>query len=161
MKYILHFVLLFVIFSSVFSQSNSLKLDLKYEVTNNDFLFVADTTNHKMGKAEGNGSVIFSDGTQGIVKVYFIYDYMNGNGDFIEYYDITMNDGSQLTVQAKGQSIGASLGGKAPLFTGTANITGGSGKFEGVYGTGSVSGNRNESLMDGAKVKMSFTINTK
>ncbi|RPI17562.1 MAG: hypothetical protein EHM58_08810 [Ignavibacteriae bacterium] len=151
----------FLIPLSVFSQSKSLNFDLKYEVTSNDFLLVADTADHKMGKAEGIGSVIFNDGTQGTVKVYFIYDYVKGNGDFIEYYDITLSDGSLLTIQAKGQSIGASSDGTAPLFTGTVTITGGNGKYEGVYGTGSVSGNRNESLISGAKVKLSFNITTR
>ena len=161
MKLTLLLVLILAVVSPVLSQSNSLKFDIKYEVTSNDFLLVADTTDHKMGKAEGTGSVMFSDGTQGVCNVYFIYDYLDGNGDFIEYYDIKMNDGSLLTVQAKGQSIGASKDGTAPLFTGAVTITGGSGKYEGVFGSGSVSGNRHQELVDGAKVKMSFNISIK
>ncbi|HJY64983.1 MAG TPA: hypothetical protein VJ455_12570 [Ignavibacteria bacterium] len=158
MKLLYIFVLIIFISISVFSQTNTLKFDLKYEITTNDFITVNDTADHKIGRATGLGSVIFSDGTQGLVKVYFIYDYIKGNGDFTEYYDITLiGDTSKLTVQAKGESIGSSNG-YAPLFTGTVTISGGSGKFEGLYGEGSCSGNRNESLITGAVVKMSFTI---
>jgi hypothetical protein len=153
-------LLFFIIPLSVYAQSSTLKFDIKYEITNNDYVMVSDTNNHVVGKATGNGSIMFSDGTQGIVKVFFIYDYQFGNGDFTEYYDIETSDGSKLTVQAKGKSIGASNG-TAPLFTGIVQITGGSGKYEGVYGTGSVTGNRNEALNDGAKVKLSFNITTK
>ena len=158
------FIILVLIFGSIsfnaFAQQNSLKLDLKYEITKNDFITVNDTTNHVLGFAEGSGSVIFNDGKQGTVSVYFVYDYLFGNGDFTEYYDIIRNDdGSKLTLQAKGKSVGSSNG-YAPLFTGSVIITGGNGVYEGLYGEGSCTGNRNESLTDGAKVKMSFTIST-
>jgi hypothetical protein len=151
------FILLFPILS--FAQPNTLKFDIKYEIISNDCLTVEDTANHFIGKAAGTGAVIFADGSQGTVKVFFIYDYINGNGNFTEYYDITMlADTSKLTVQAKGHSVGSSQDGSSPLFTGAVTITGGSGKFEGIYGTGSVTGNRNKSLEYGAKVKMSFNI---
>jgi hypothetical protein len=159
MKFLLSFIIL--IQAIVFAQPNTLKFDLKYQITSNDYITVDDTTNHKMGKATGSGSVILSDGTQGVVKVYFVYDYINGNGDFTEYYDITLNgDGSKLTLQAKGKAVGSTEG-YAPLFTGTVTLTGGSGRFEGLYGEGSVSGNRNESLVKGAVVKMSFSISAR
>lgn len=161
MRFVKTAVILFVLLPlSVFSQSNTLKFDLKYEIISNDYLTINDTLNHKIGKAAGTGSVIFSDGTQGIVKVCFIYDYIGGNGDFTEYYDIKLTDGSELTVQAKGQSLGSKTD-YAPIFTGKVTITGGSGIFEGKYGDGTCTGNRNESLTEGAKVKLSFTINIK
>jgi hypothetical protein len=133
---------------------------MKYGITSNNYISVNDTNDHRIGKATGEGSVLFSDGTNAKVSVYFIYDYLKGNGDFTEYYDINLNDGSSLTVQAKGQSVGSSNG-IAPLFTGNVTITGGSGKFEGVYGEGTMTGNRNEALIDGATVKLSFTIYVK
>jgi hypothetical protein len=161
MGYLKAALILFVLIPlSVYSQSNTLKFDLKYEIISNDYFTVNDTLNHKIGKAAGTGSVIFSDGTQGIMKVCFIYDYTGGNGDFTEYYNITLTDGSELTVQAKGQSLGSKTD-YSPIFTGKVTITGGSGIYEGRNGDGTVTGNRNESLTEGAIVKLSFTINTK
>jgi hypothetical protein len=133
---------------------------MKYGITNNDYILVNDTNDHRIGKASGEGSVLFGDGVNAKVKVYFVYDYVRGNGNFTEYYDISFIDGSTLTVQAVGQAVGSSNG-IAPLFTGSVSITGGSGKYEGVYGEGSMTGNRNEALNDGATVKLSFTINLK
>ena len=76
------FLLFFLIGSAsgLFSQTKDLKFDMKYQITSNDFLVVNDTLNHKIGKAEGSGSAAFSDESGASVKVFFIYDYTNGNG---------------------------------------------------------------------------------
>ena len=143
-----------------FSQSRTLKFEMKYGITSNDYILVNDTNDHRIGKASGEGTVLFNDGTNAKVKVYFVYDYIKGNGNFTEYYDISFSDGSTLTVQAVGQSVGSSDG-LTPLFTGNVSITGGNGKYEGIHGEGTMTGNRNEALNDGATVKLSFTINLK
>ncbi len=156
------FLLFFLIglISGLFSQTKDLKFDMKYQITSNDFLVVNDTLNHKMGKAEGSGSAAFSDGSDAIVKVYFIYDYKNGNGDFIEYYNLTFKDGSSLIVKAKGRSLG-STDESMPLFTADVSVTGGTGVYEGARGTGSMSGNRKNILESGSTVKLSFLIQLK
>jgi hypothetical protein len=142
------------------SQPKDLKFDMKYQITSNDFLVVNDTLNHKIGKAEGSGSAAFSDESDASVKVYFIYDYTNGNGDFIEYYNLTFKDGSTLTVKAKGRSLG-STDESMPLFQADVSVTGGTGIYEGAKGTGSMSGNRKNILESGSTVKLSFLIRLK
>jgi hypothetical protein len=140
-----------------FSQPKDLKFDMKYQIISNDFLVINDSLNHKIGKAAGIGSAAFKDGSNAEVKIFFVYDYVNGNGDFIEYYLLTFPDKSTLTIQAKGRSFGSSDE-SMPLFTAQVNVTGGSGVYEHFKGTGGMSGNRKNILDSGSIVKLSFDI---
>ncbi|MGA2669172.1 MAG: hypothetical protein ABSF32_09690 [Ignavibacteria bacterium] len=130
---------------------------MKYQIISNDFLIINDTLNHKIGKAAGTGSAAFKDGSNADVRIFFIYDYVNGNGDFIEYYLLTFPDKSTLTIQAKGRSFGSSDE-SMPLFTAQVNVTGGSGVYAQFKGTGGMSGNRKNILDSGSIVKLSFDI---
>ena len=145
---------------SVYSQGKELRLEMKYQINNNDFTIINDSSDHKIGKATGNGSALIKDGGSAEVKVYFIYDYVKGNGDFIEYYNMTFQDGSTLTIRAKGRSFG-STDESMPLFNAQVQITGGTGTYANVSGSGSFSGNRKDALENGAVVKLSFNIATK
>jgi len=146
--------------NNLFSQGKELKFDMKYQINNNDFTIVNDSSDHKIGKATGNGSVLLKDGSSAEVKVYFIYDYVKGNGDFIEYYYMTFTDGSTLTIRAKGRSFG-STDESMPLFNAQVQITGGTGTYANTNGSGSFSGNRKDALENGAIVKLSFNISLK
>jgi len=139
------------------AQTKDLKFEMKYQIYSNDYLIVTDTINHKVGKAAGTGSVLFDDGSTALVKVFFIYDYINGNGDFIEYYCLTFPDSSTLTLQAKGKSFGSSDE-SMPLFTAQVNVTGCSGIYAGYKGSGNFTGNRRNVLENGSIVKLSFDI---
>jgi hypothetical protein len=157
-------ILLFIIFLFFVhlshAQQKDIKFDMKYQIISNDYLLINDTLNHKIGKAAGVGSAVTKDGASADVKVYFIYDYKNGNGDFTEYYCLTFRDSSTLTLQAKGRSIG-STDESQPLFTAVVTITGGTGVYTGVQGSGSLTGNRKSIIEPGAIVKLSFSISTK
>jgi hypothetical protein len=156
--FLLVFIGSFINLSS--AQQKEIKFDMKYQIISNDYLVINDMTNHKIGKAAGVGSALMKDGSSAEVKVYFIYDYQNGNGDFTEYYCLTFPDNSTFTLQAKGKSIG-STDESQPLFTAVVTVTGGSGTYKDVQGTGSMTGNRRSTLEPGATVKLSFTINKK
>lgn len=145
---------------SIYSQGKELKFDMKYQINNNDFTIINDSSDHKIGKATGNGSAMIKDGGSSEVKVYFIYDYIKGNGDFIEYYYMTFQDGSTLTIRAKGRSFG-STDESMLLFNAQVQITGGTGTYANISGSGSFSGNRKDALENGAIVKLSFNITTK
>jgi len=140
-----------------FSQTKELKFDMKYQIISNDFLIINDSLNHKIGKAAGTGSALFKDGTNAEVRIFFIYDYVKGNGDFIEYYLLTFPDESTLTIQAKGRSFG-STDESMPLFTAQVIIAGGTGAYANFKGTGGMSGNRKNILESGSIVKLSFDI---
>lgn len=153
------FIILILAFSTdLFPQTKEIKFDMKYQIISNDFLVVNDTLNHRIGKAAGFGSAALKDGSSAEVKVFFIYDYINGNGDFIEYYELTFKDGSALTVKAKGRSLGSSTDGSMPLFQADVTVTGGTGVYAGAKGTGLMSGNRQNILKIGSVVKLSFVV---
>jgi hypothetical protein len=159
-KFFILFSLFTILWIDVQAQSRELKFDMKYQIISNDFLIINDSTNHKIGKAAGTGSALLKDGTSAEARIYFIYDYVNGNGDFIEYYYLTFQDGSTLTVRAKGRSFG-STDESMPLFNADVNITGGTGVYANKSGSGSFSGNRKNILENGAIVKLSFNISLK
>lgn len=156
------FVLFFlnILIISCLSQNKELRFDMKYQINNNDFTIINDSSEHKIGKATGSGSAMIKDGGSAEVKVYFIYDYVKGNGDFIEYYYMTFQEGSTLTIRAKGRSFG-STDESMPLFNAQVQITGGTGTYANVTGSGSFSGNRKDALENDAIVKLSFNITTK
>jgi hypothetical protein len=153
-------VLLTFVFNYLSAQPRTLKFDMKYQVQKNDVVIVNDSTHHRMGLATGTGNALFADGTNAGVRVFFIYDYTSGNGNFTEYDVLTFADSSTITVQAVGQSMG-SVRGKDPLFSAVVSVIGGTGVYDGVTGDGSMTGNRQEALKDGVTVKLSFTVNLK
>lgn len=159
-NYIFLFVIVLFFVHLSQAQQKGIKFDMKYQIISNDYLIINDTLNHKIGKAAGVGSAAFKDGATAEVKVYFIYDYNNGNGDFTEYYCLTFRDSSTLTLQAKGRSLG-STDESQPLFTAVVIITGATGVYSGVQGSGSMTGNRKSMIEPGAIVKLSFNISTK
>ena len=133
---------------------------MRYQIFSNDYLMINDTLNHKIGKAAGTGSAQFNDGANAAVKVFFIYDYINGNGDFTEYYILTFQDNSTLTIKAQGKSLG-STDESMPLFSAQVVVTGGTGTYAGYQGSGSFTGSRKEFLENGSMVKLSFSISGK
>ena len=159
-KYLGFLLLVLFVSLSIHSQGKEVKFDMKYQINNNDFTIINDSSDHKIGKATGDGSLLLKDGTSAEVKVYFIYDYVKGNGDFIEYYYMTFPDGSTLTIRAKGRSFG-STDESMPLFNAQVQITGGTGTWANINGSGSFSGNRKDALENGAIVKLSFNISLK
>ena len=147
--------LLIVSFCS--AQQKNLKLDMKYQILSNNFQVVNDSLDHKLGVATGSGSAMLKDGSNADVKVFFIYDYFAGDGNFTEYYVVTLTDGSKISIKAEGKSIG-SLNGKDPLFSAKVTVYGGTGIYDSAHGYGTMTGNRREELISGTIVKLSFDI---
>ncbi len=147
-------------FNYLSAQPRTLKFDMKYQVQKNDMVIVNDSTHHRMGLATGTGNALLADGTNAGVRVFFIYDYISGNGNFTEYDVLTFPDSSTITVQSVGQSMG-SFRGKDPLFSAVVTVIAGTGVYDGLTGDGSMTGNRQEALKDGVVVKLSFTVNLK
>jgi hypothetical protein len=167
LKYILTFFL-FLFVSSSYSQQNnypqqnnnyqvlSLKFSLKYQITQSSFIEIPDIPNHRLGTAIGTGVALFNDSLSVPVKSYFIYDYVDGNGTFTDYYVFTFNNGSSFTVQAQGVAQGSGPNGGNPLFQANTYVTAGTGDFVNFKAVGTMSGNRNSMVENSALVKLSF-----
>lgn len=160
LKYILT-LFLFVFISNTYSQQyyfqrTNLKFSVKYQITQSSYIDVPDTVNHRLGTAIGTGVALFGDSLSVPVKSYFIYDYIDGNGSFTDYYVFTFPDGSSFTVQAQGVAQGSGPNGGNPLFQANTSVTSGTGEFLNFRAVGTMSGNRNSMVENSALVKLSF-----
>lgn len=151
--------IIFLILNSclLYPQDNTMRFDLKYEVKTNVFEVIPDVPNHKIGLASGTGSAMLKDGQSALVSSVFNYDYINGSGEFDEYYTLTFQDGSSLIIEAQGKSTDLAVEG-SPIFNATVEITGGTGIYSGIKGSGKFTGTRNEVLETGAMIKLSFEL---
>jgi hypothetical protein len=162
-------ILLFVLLTAVNSYSQQtpmpitltplnigLKFSLKYQITQNSFIEVPDTVNHRLGTATGTGVALFNDSISVPFKSYFTYDYYNGNGNFVDYYYFMFPNGSSFTVQAYGIAQGAAADGSSPLFQAKTAVTYGIGDFQNFYAEGVMSGNRNYMVESNSTVRLSF-----
>lgn len=162
-------LLLFVLLSAVNSYSQitpipvtltplniNLKFSLKYQITQNSFIEVPDTVNHRLGTAMGTGVALFNDSISIPFKSYFTYDYYNGNGNFVDYYVFAFPNGSSFTVQSYGVAQGAAADGSSPLFQAKTAVTYGTGDFQNFYAEGVMSGTRNYEVENTAIVRLSF-----
>jgi hypothetical protein len=143
---------------SGYGQSENLKFALRYSIKNNYFESVNSATNHKMGVAKGTGIALLKSGTTINVDVFFIYDYINGAGTFIENYVLNFSNNSKITIRADGISYGSE---SDPLFTATLTITGGTGEYTGIKGSGKLNGDRRQALKENTIVNMDFDIDYK
>ena len=157
-KIIIIFLTMTVFVISGYGQTENLNFALKYNIKNNYYETVSSTTNHKMGVAKGNGIALMKTGLTVNVDIFFIYDYINGAGTFIENYVMNFSDSSKITLKAIGISYGSE---SDPLFTANVTITGGTGEFTGIKGSGKLTGDRRQELVENAVVKMDFEIEYK
>ena len=108
-----------------------------------------------MGVAYGVGLAYVKDGSQANVNVYFVFDYIDGNGSFIENYVIQLSDGSRICIKADGTSFGSA---EEPMFNANVTILSGTGEYEGIKGKGKMTGNRRSQLDDKATVNLTFDL---
>jgi len=137
-------------------QNINMKFSLKYQITQTSYIEVPDTLNHRLGTAIGTGIALFNDSISIPVKSYFVYDYVDGNGNFIDYYVFTFPNGSSFGVQALGIAQGSNATGNNPLFQSTTRTTVGTGDFANFIATGVMSGNRNIVVENNAQVRLTF-----
>ena len=150
-------ILFFIIlsFNTAYSQTEKMLFGIKYSITGNKFESLNDFPNHKMGVASGSGVVYDKDGKTSTVNVGFVYDYVNGNGNFIGNYLITFSDSSRIFIKAEGNSYGDE---NNPLFTADLKITGGSGIYMKIKGIGKMTGDRKKPIEENSVVNLNFEI---
>jgi hypothetical protein len=119
---------------------------------------VGDVPGHTLALIRTQGLVSFPDGSVGTSYWTVVTNYTNGSGPIpIDIGNITASDGSMLWFDFPGEGI--TQGGKTSV-KGTLRVTGGTGKFAGMKGEGTWTGQRLQpSLAPGAEIYNEMTIN--
>ena len=86
-------------------------------------------------------------GKKADVAIYGLIDYTNGSGRWQDYMTMTFADGSVLTVYGNGVTQ-ADAQGLNTRFQGPLTVIGGTGRYQGAHGGGSVLGMRARSVGD-------------
>jgi len=108
---------------------------------------VGDVPGHVIGVADGRGLTSFDTGEVATMLTKLMFDYTNGSGPFQSYAITSFEDGS--TKVSKVQGTTTALPGGISTFKATYSYIMGSGRFEGIKGTGSLAGKRMAPLTPG------------
>jgi hypothetical protein len=119
---------------------------------------VGDVDGHLMSIGRFSGIASFPDGAVGTTYFVFVTDYIKGSGTFSTHNNLTLNDGSVLWYKVNGttkveQTISRSQG--------TVTVLGGTGKYEGAKGDGTLAGVRVPGLATGVDRYDDLVINVK
>jgi hypothetical protein len=121
---------------------------------------VGDVPGHMLGVAQQVGLVLYSAGGVAKKTATFTFDLSKGKGTFSEYSVITDQDGSTLFSKASG-TAGPVEDGKKIVIEAKIECVGGTGRYEGFKGTGTVKGERIGDIKAGGDSHYDFTLNCK
>jgi hypothetical protein len=119
-------------------------------------LVLADTGGYTVGSGKGSGLAFFKDGEVATVSLGFNIDYLKGDGTFIAYENYAFADGSAFSLKRFGRTRSLSNGAGAE-FDGTFELLNGKGRYAGIRGKGSFTGQRVSPLGAGADQYFDFT----
>jgi hypothetical protein len=124
-----------------------------YHTQKAETMEVGDVPGHILGVVQHTGLGFITKGPesgQTTTRMSTTYiDTVKGKGTTTSYLVYTYSDGSTQSLKASG-TITSVDGGKRSAFEGTYEVTGGTGKFEGMKGKGTFKGERLGSLQAGA-----------
>jgi hypothetical protein len=117
--------------------------DVEYQIVNYtvgvNFIPVPDVEKHAIGTYERRGVAIFKNGETAAYHSRGTWDHIDENGTWQGYSTLTFEDGS--TIIAKGSGNISKESGKSSTLTGKSEYIKGTGKYEGIKGNLSFSGN--------------------
>jgi hypothetical protein len=118
-------------------------------------LDVGDVSGHAASLARFSGLAFLPGGAVGTVSFVSASDYTNGAGAFTLYPIITFDDGAVLWLRSVGTGT---VDGQRTRFVGTLTVVGGTGRFEGAKGDGTLTGTRYTHLSVGADLVSDYTV---
>ena len=132
--------------SSYARADETLKLRTIAHATSVQSQDVGDVDGHLISVGRFAGLASFPDGAIGTTYFVFVTDYIKGSGTFSTHNNLTLNEGSVLWYKVNGttkveQAISRSEG--------TVTVLGGTGKYEGAKGDGTLTGVRVPGLATG------------
>jgi len=108
---------------------------------------VGDVPGHVIGVLDGRGLIFFDTGEVGTELFKLMFDYTNGSGPFQGYRLDTFQDGSSRICKVQGTTTALPSG--VSTFKATYTYIKGTGRFERIKGTGSLTGKRMSPLTPG------------
>ena len=118
---------------------------------------VGDVDGHALGLVRQSGLALFADGSVGTTYFTATNDYTKGAGTYFAYYNLTLKDGSALWFKVTGLAKPdetTTIFPEAPV-----SVIRGTGRFEGVKGDGTFTGQRVTPLAVGADLYADIVIN--
>jgi hypothetical protein len=112
---------------------------------------VGDVPGHVVGVAEHRGLMSLDTGEVATHIGRLTFDYTNGSGAFHGYNLVTFEDGSTKIFEAQGKTTAQPSG--VSKFEASYAYIKGTGRFEGIEGTGSFTGKRIAPLTPGASAE--------
>jgi len=119
---------------------------------------VGDVDGHTMSVGRFSGLASFPDGGIGTRYFTFVTDYIKGSGPFSLYDTLTLNDGSVLWSKVTGTTTVVQGISRSEA---TVTVVGGTGKYEGAKGDGTLTGVRVPGLATGVDRYDDLVINVK
>ena len=138
------------------ARADELKFRTVMHATFVQFQDIPDKQGHRTSLVKFVGLASLPDQ---VGTAYFIAqtDYINGEGNFSVYNNLTLSDGSVLWFKSEGKTT---MKGTASTFDGKVTVLpGGTGRFAGAKGEGTVTGARPDQLIEGANLYNDITLN--
>jgi hypothetical protein len=115
--------------------AETLSYKFLFPVTQREMIPIGDVEYHGVGLLVRQGAVFLENGEMAWGKSVVLFDMIKGAGPFDQYSTLTFQDGSTIITRTKGTSEATSTGvSTAAKWTG--EIIKGTGRFEGIKGTG-------------------------
>ena len=142
---IVMFLSLTVILVPMTQAADEVAARVVYNNQKTESMEVGDVPGHFVGVIDQPGLIFFTkgpfSGEIGTRKGTTYFDTVKGKGTATSYLVYTFQDGSTQSLKAISTSTSVD-GGKKLIFEGTYEITGGTGRFEGLKGKGTFKGER-------------------
>ena len=117
------------------AMSETLSYKFFMPVTQREMIPIGDVEGHGVGLLVRQGAVFLENGEMGWGKAVVIFDMIKGAGPFDQYSTLTFQDGSTIITRTKGTAE-ATPTGVSTAAQWTGEIIKGTGRFEGIKGTG-------------------------
>ncbi|HME42861.1 MAG TPA: hypothetical protein VKF36_07250 [Syntrophorhabdales bacterium] len=118
--------------------AETLKFKAFNHVTKQEMFPIPDVEGHVVGVSVREGVAVFENGELGWHTVTQSLNFIKGAGSLDSYFVCTFLDGSTFIVRAKG-TVEATPQGVSSAAKSTGDIIGGTGRFQGIKGTWTVS----------------------
>ena len=125
----------FVLASVIQAGAETLKFKVYTYATKAESVPVGDVEGHTLGLNTRRAFLVFENGEVATQSSVITTDRIKGSGPSLQYSTITFSDGSTIIIKSQNMGTGTASGARATAEM-TREIIKGTGRFEGIKGTG-------------------------